>query len=857
MKYNNIIKFIIVTIVFFCFNNINASTKLLIGDLYYTLNSNAKTASVIKGEYKGYYSGDIIIPDTIIYDGNTYIVNTISEFAFDQCIELTSIKLGKNITTIEMAAFRDCSALKEIVIPTSVNFIDLYAFDSCSGLEKIVVEEGNNNYDSRENCNAIIHSQTNAILWGCKNTVIPKSVTSIESFAFAKCINLNTIVISNSVKTIAQGAFAFCINLESVKLSEILEFIDISVFSDCEKLSSIDLPENITAIKEGAFYNSGLKEITIPNQCNLISIQAFSNCDSLESVTIKSGKISIHDESFCICPNLKEIICYANTPHNDVDEDAFDLSAYSDCVLKVPASAIELYKNAPVWKNFKNIAPIDASTDYEYKYVPLALEGNTWEYGIIINDWDYARYIPYKIKITGDSIIDGINYKKCYRLFSNDTIPSASNFIGIIRDDINEKKVYYRGIMYFGYGYPIGDILDKDILLYDFANPLNKDAYNVMFSGISIWDEENLKDSLVLIDGYARHRYANNFTAIIEGIGSCFTDMIYTLGGENIRTGYPNEHICLHRFIDGNGKVLYDNNIDKSNKPFDDFYYYTPDYIPIVKDGTIREYEMAYGDGTKTHYKIEIHGDTVINGVDYKKCYRHNFQCLDTSIMQPRAFMRETDKKVYCLWNKNYKAQSFDDKLTEWETENRSTENEILLYDFDNINNTEALVHADDYSIYSDYVGMDGKPCIINYYNSFAEYIGITKLHKGDLINPFIDNFDGSGSTISIGAVVYSDFIYFKSSIYSDWQYIAGIDDIVADGNNAIKMSVNNDEIILSGIEPGGKVSISDLTGRNILSINTDDNYIAIKTSELNPGCYIINYSNLTANWGNKVIINN
>ena len=500
----------------------------------------------------------------------------------------------------------------------------------------------------------------------------------------------------------------------------------------------------------------------------------------------------------------------------------------------------------------------------EYKYVPLALEGNTWEYGYYTVTWDYNIYEPYKIKITGDSIVDGILYKKCYRLFSNDTIPSDSNFAGLIRDVIDEKKVYFKGNVYIGSGYSNSKQLepDKEILLYDFANPKNPETYIVSLSPF-LWDDENIKDSLVVIDGHYRHKFATSDggNAIIEGIGACFCDMIDPLINDQMIAGYPNYYSSLYQMKDASGNVLWDN----SGKPAGWMGSYTPpkyNYIPIVKDGTIREYEMTYGDGTKTHYKIEIHGDTVINGVDYKKCYRHNFQCLNTTIMQPRAFIRETDKKVYCLWNKDYKAQSFDDKLTEWETENRSTENEILLYDFDNIKNTDALVHLDNYYLYYTYYWNNSENININkiYNGSFTiiENIGIFNNHKGDLINPLIGDFDGTGTTLSYGAVLYPSYWYFYSNIYNpNWQYIAGIDDIATDGNDAIKMSGNNDEIILSGIEPGGKVSISDLTGRNILSINTDDNYIAIKTSEFNPGCYIINYSNLTANWGNKVIINN
>ena len=61
------------------------------------------------------------------------------------------------------------------------------AFSGCSGLESIKVAEGNGTYDSREDCNAIIQTETNELLCGCKNTKIPESVTSIGGFAFSGC----------------------------------------------------------------------------------------------------------------------------------------------------------------------------------------------------------------------------------------------------------------------------------------------------------------------------------------------------------------------------------------------------------------------------------------------------------------------------------------------------------------------------------------------------------------------------------------------------------------------------------------------------------------------------------------------
>jgi hypothetical protein len=58
------------------------------------------------------------------------------------------------------------------------------AFPDCTGLNSITVEKGNTKYDSRDNCNAIIETNTNKLIAGCKNTTIPNSVTSIGERAF-------------------------------------------------------------------------------------------------------------------------------------------------------------------------------------------------------------------------------------------------------------------------------------------------------------------------------------------------------------------------------------------------------------------------------------------------------------------------------------------------------------------------------------------------------------------------------------------------------------------------------------------------------------------------------------------------
>jgi hypothetical protein len=157
-----------------------------------------------------YYSGEIVIPKTVEYNNEEYTVTSIGEGAFYLCSGLTSI-----------------------TIPNSVTSIGGSASYGCSGLTSIVVEAGNTVYDSRDNCNAIIKTETNELVAGCKNTVIPNTVTSIGSLAFYGCSGLTSITIPNSVTSIGSRAFSGCSGLTSITIPNSVTSIGHSAFCDC------------------------------------------------------------------------------------------------------------------------------------------------------------------------------------------------------------------------------------------------------------------------------------------------------------------------------------------------------------------------------------------------------------------------------------------------------------------------------------------------------------------------------------------------------------------------------------------------------------------------------------------------
>ena len=165
---------------------------------------------VVSGYDKAGFKGVAKIVSSITYKGNTYEV------------------LG-----INYRAFEGCSGLTSITIPNSVTSIGRSAFYNCSGLTSVKVENENTIYDSRDNCNAIIETSTNQLVVGCKNTIIPNSVTSIGDYAFYGCSGLTSVTIPNSVKTIRDAAFEGCSGLTSITIPNSVIYIGGSVFDDC------------------------------------------------------------------------------------------------------------------------------------------------------------------------------------------------------------------------------------------------------------------------------------------------------------------------------------------------------------------------------------------------------------------------------------------------------------------------------------------------------------------------------------------------------------------------------------------------------------------------------------------------
>ena len=176
---------------------------------------------------------------------------------------------------------------RERLYPPSVTDIENWVFSDCPSLASIFVSKDNKVYDSREDCNAIIHTESNTLIYGCKNTIIPPSVTEIGEFAFSGCSGLASISIPPSVTKIGDYAFSECSSLANISIAPSVTEIGEMAFALCKSLRRITIPESVAVIGKWAFAGcESLTELRIPKSVRDIGFSSFSACENLTKVWI-------------------------------------------------------------------------------------------------------------------------------------------------------------------------------------------------------------------------------------------------------------------------------------------------------------------------------------------------------------------------------------------------------------------------------------------------------------------------------------------------------------------------------------------------------------------------------------------
>ena len=262
---------------------------------------------------------EIEIPDTVnrIYSSafqdcnnlaKVKLPNTITEinsYMFQECSNLVSVNIPESVTTIYSLAFSYCSNLETLEIPKNVLNISGDAFKGCSNLTSLTVNAENTKYDSRNNCNAIIETETNTLIAGCDNSTIPQTVSIIGESAFASA-SFENIEIPANVLIIKTKAFNGS-KLTSLTIPSNVQTIGDYAFSGCSNLANLVIENGVTSIGQYAFSSLAITSVTIPGSVKELSYALFGSCRSLVEVNLLNGVTSVGNRTFWDCQALKKI----------------------------------------------------------------------------------------------------------------------------------------------------------------------------------------------------------------------------------------------------------------------------------------------------------------------------------------------------------------------------------------------------------------------------------------------------------------------------------------------------------------------------------------------------------------------
>ncbi len=299
------------------------------------------------------YTGAVIIPDNVTYNGVSYSVTDIGESAFNGCSNLTSVYIPNSVVSIGRASFQSCTGLKSIEIPNSVESIGESSFYGCNGLTEIKIPNSVKEIQGAAFClctglkRIISYIPADKLFTpgdyaflsvnneACILYVPEGAKSAYESFdgwnAFENIVEFNgkcgddaywALNEETGVLTIfGEGAmynyadndanrvpwYSNKENITSVTIEEGVTSIGNSAFADCTGLTSIEIPSSVTSIGESAFnYCPGLTSIEIPSSVTSIGDYAFEYC-GLTSIEIPSSVTSIGNSAFSGCSGLTSI----------------------------------------------------------------------------------------------------------------------------------------------------------------------------------------------------------------------------------------------------------------------------------------------------------------------------------------------------------------------------------------------------------------------------------------------------------------------------------------------------------------------------------------------------------------------
>lgn len=390
------------------------------GIYYNVLSISSRTCGVTYGENK--YSGDIVIPETVTYNGSEFTVTSIygdyyekkgafsnckitsvilpnsitdiGRYAFSGCPYLITVKMPDNVNSIGEEAFYNCTSLTYIAIPSNVRTVGHSAFSNCTSLRELEIKDGNYELEfGTTTLSSSLYCATLAFsncpiekLYLGRNVDVDRVAPNVDIDMFSNNDKLKELTIGSPVTKITQNLLGGLTNLNKLIINDgdsplIYTFYDNGIF---ESPTSLYLGRNLKKNYTGSydtyyfsFFGGSLTDITISNSVTEITPSLFK-WENISSIEIPNSVTTIGYEAFqwtsiktvTIPPSVESIgsdafVCETMTQVKStgtvppsIQDDTFATDCYINGTLFVPKGTLSAYK-ATRWNNFLNIQEVD------------------------------------------------------------------------------------------------------------------------------------------------------------------------------------------------------------------------------------------------------------------------------------------------------------------------------------------------------------------------------------------------------------------------------------------------------------------------------------------------------------------
>ena len=290
--------------------------------IYYNIKSSTDLTVEVSHNGEGTYSGDVIIPEQVEYNGKTLSVVAVGERAFFNCPNLTSVSLGNNIEEIGDRAFVYCSGLNGISLSGKIKSIGTYAFSDCTGFSSFM---------------------------------IPGNIETINDYAFSNCTGINNLTIEDGVKTIGRNVFYGCTGLSKVSIPSTVESIDASCFANCKNLIELEIQDGNSELKLGSthpWFGINVEKLYLGR--NIGHVPGYYKNTFWQMTTPKEYTVgpNVDNLNWMACDNVQTITLLCTTPPSCA---SFSDSQYASVNVFVPVGTKDTYMQVEPWKNFWNI----------------------------------------------------------------------------------------------------------------------------------------------------------------------------------------------------------------------------------------------------------------------------------------------------------------------------------------------------------------------------------------------------------------------------------------------------------------------------------------------------------------------